>query len=136
MELHEDLGAVRREVILPVDRHQAWELISDPRELETWLADEVDIEMEPGAEGTVRFEDGTRRHACVEEVDTARRIVLCWWAHDEERTLVELTLDDVPEGTRLVVVELPVRVLHAVGTTISGAASWASGPQLAAVACA
>src|SRR6478672_10404969 len=50
---------IRREIVLPVDRDVAWEAISDAAELETWLADEVDLEIEPGAEGVVRWDGGT-----------------------------------------------------------------------------
>ena len=133
MQLHDELGAVRREVVLPVGRDRAWELVT---ELEGWLADEADLELEPGAEGSVAFADGTRRHAAVEEVDPGRRLVLCWWTHDSDRALVELTLDDVAEGTRLTVVELPVQTLRAVGTAIAGGVPGAGGPRMAALACA
>jgi uncharacterized protein YndB with AHSA1/START domain len=133
MELHEELGAVRREIVLPVDRERAWELVS---ELEGWLADEADVHLEPGAEGTVTFEDGSRRHVAVEEVEAERRVALCWWSHDGDRALVELTLDDVAEGTRLTVVELPLQTLRAVGTALSGGVSSTRGPQMAALACA
>jgi uncharacterized protein YndB with AHSA1/START domain len=130
MELHEELGAVRREIVLPVEQDRAWELVG---ELDGWLADEVDFELEPGAEGTVAFDDGTTRHAVVEEVEPGRRAVLCWWSHDADRSLVELTLDEVDGGTRLTVVELPLRTLRAVGIAIAGAAGSVGGPQLAAV---
>ena len=133
MELHEELGAVRREIVLPVDRERAWELVS---ELDGWLADEADFALQPGAEGTVTFEDGSRRHVAVEEVEPLRRVVLCWWSHEEDRALVELTLDDVCEGTQLTVVELPMQTLHAIGTAIAGGVPAAGGPQMAALACA
>jgi uncharacterized protein YndB with AHSA1/START domain len=136
MELHDELGAVRREVVLPVTREEAWELVEDPRELEGWLADEVDLDLRPGAEGVVRWTDGTERAARVEEVEPGRRIALQWWAPGEEPTLVELTLDDTEGGTRLTVLEVPLRTLHAVGARIPGAASGAGGPQMAALACA
>jgi uncharacterized protein YndB with AHSA1/START domain len=136
MELHEELGAVRRETVLPVTREEAWELVEDPRELETWLADEVDLEVRPGAEGTVRCDDGTERHAVVEEVELGRRVSLCWWADGEEPSLVELTLDDDPGGTRLTVVEVPLRTLRSVGATIAGGVPGTSGPQMAVAACA
>ena len=34
------MPSVRREVTLPVEPERAWELITDPEELEGWLADE------------------------------------------------------------------------------------------------
>jgi uncharacterized protein YndB with AHSA1/START domain len=136
MQLHEELGVVRREVVLAVPREEAWELIVDPRELEAWLADDVDIEIRPGAEGIVRWDDGSVREAYVEEVEPGRRVALQWWARGEAASLVELTLDDVDDGTRLTVVELPLRTLHAVGARIPGTTFGASGPQMAAAACA
>lgn len=122
---------MRRAIVLPVDREQAWELVV---ELDGWLAREADFELEAGAEGTVALHDGTRRHVLVEEVEPGRRAVLCWWSSDTDRSLVELTLDDVEGGTRLTVVELPIRTLRAVGTAIAAGAASVSGPQLAAVA--
>jgi uncharacterized protein YndB with AHSA1/START domain len=143
MKLHDDPdlatehGAVRRELVLPVSREQAWPLLVEPAELETWLADEVELEIREGAEGFVRWSDGDERRAVVEEVVAERRVALRWWAPDadpREATLVELTLDDDPAGTRLAIVELPLRTLQAVGTTLPGGAP-ATGPQLA-LACA
>ncbi len=110
--------AVRREVVLPVDRETVWAALADPDELATWLADEIELEIEAGAEGWVRWEDGERRPATVEEVVEQRRIVLRWSEREGPETIVELVLDDVPEGTRLVVLELPVVQLEAVGALL------------------
>jgi DNA-binding transcriptional ArsR family regulator len=44
------MPTVRREVVLPVEPERAWELITDPDELEGWLADEVELEPEEGGE--------------------------------------------------------------------------------------
>jgi uncharacterized protein YndB with AHSA1/START domain len=133
MELHnepslaEECLAVRRELVLPFTREEAWPLLGDAAELETWFADEVSFAIEEGASGTVRVEEG-ERVAVVEEVIPGRRVAFRWWdpAEPESETLVDLTLDDVPEGTRLVVVELPVRSLPVAPAAPSG------GPQLAA----
>lgn len=124
---------MRREIVLAVERDRAWELVT---ELDTWLAEEADLELEPGAEGTVRLDDGSRRSAVVEEIEPGRRVVLCWWADDADRAIVELTLDDVDGGTRLTVVEIPVRTLHAVGIAVAGGIRGVGGPQMAALACA
>ena len=131
--------AVRREVILPVDRETAWAALADPAELATWLADEVELEVEAGARGWLRWEDGERHAAIVEEVVEPRRIVLRWSEEDGPETLVELVLDDVPEGTRLVVLELPVvgleaaRTLLEQGARVIGNSSFgAHGPQMVA----
>ena len=75
--------AVRREVILPVDRETAWAALADPAELATWLANEVDLEIEAGAQGWVRWEDGERHPATVEEV-------VAVLAHPDQNAIVNL----------------------------------------------
>lgn len=131
--------AVRREVILPVDRETVWAALADPDELATWLADEVELEIEAGAQGWLRWDDGERRPVSVEEVVEQRRIVLRWSQDDGPETLVELVLDDVLDGTRLVVLELPVVQLEAVGALLENGprvagdlGSGARGPQMVA----
>ena len=94
------MPSIRREVVLPVEPERAWELITDPDELEGWLADEVELEPEEGGEVHVRFEDGEERWGTVEEVEHERRLAFVW---GDSR--VEWVLQPVPEGTRLVVVE-------------------------------
>jgi uncharacterized protein YndB with AHSA1/START domain len=94
------MPTVRREIDLPVPPDRAWELITDPAELEGWLADEVELEPEEGADVHVRFDDGEERWGTVEEVDPDRRLVFRW---GDSR--VEWTLEPLEAGTRLVVVE-------------------------------
>ncbi len=113
--------AVRREVIFAVDRDTAWASLVDPAELAAWLADEVQLEIEVGAEGWLRWGDGEPVRATVEEVAERRRIVLRWSDPEGPETIVELALDDVPGGTRLVVLELPVVQLEAVATLLEQA---------------
>ena len=96
------MTAVRREIVLPVDPDRAWELITDPRELEGWLADDVELEPEEGGEVRVGWDDGERRVGLVEEVDEGRRLVFVW---GEQPSRVVWTIDPVPDGTRFVVTE-------------------------------
>lgn len=124
MELH-----IRRELVLPLEREDAWALIAEAHELETWFAEEVELDVEAGAEGTVTVE-GERRDAVVEEVEPCRRVVLRWRDGHGEESVVELTLDDEPAGgTRLIVLELPVRTLVAVGAELATLPTTA-GPSL------
>ena len=60
---------VRREIVLPVERERAWELLTEPAELREWLADEVELEPEPGAPLRVDWADGEVREGEVEEVE-------------------------------------------------------------------
>jgi uncharacterized protein YndB with AHSA1/START domain len=130
VELH-DQQVVRREVVLPVDLDAAWANLAEAEGLEGWLADEIDLDVRPGADGTARWSDGTERHVVVDEIEVGRRLALYWWAEGEDATLVELTLDEHDDGTRLVVVEVPVRVVEAVGAGLPTGGA-ARGPQLAA----
>src|ERR1700712_4386729 len=89
------MPVVNREVVLPVTRERAWELITEPAELEEWLGDDVEFEAEVDAPVRV---DG--REGVVEEVADRERIVFRW---GDSR--VEWVLADHPEGTRLIVTE-------------------------------
>jgi len=93
------MPVVNREVVLPVPRERAWELVTEPAELETWLADEVEFEPTEGA--PVRTsEDGEVREGVVEHVEAQERIVFTWG-----ESIVEWRLDDDPGGTRFAVTE-------------------------------
>ena len=94
------MPVVNREVVLPVDRERAWELITEPSELEGWLADEVEFEAEEDA--PLRVTDGGEtREGVVEEVADQERIVFRW---GDSR--VEWTLEDaISGGTRFLVTE-------------------------------
>ena len=138
MELHEAIGALRRETILDAPRDAVWALVAEPEGLATWLADDVDLPaVEPDATGTV-LEDGELRHVTIEEVEDRRRVALSWCAPGGEPSLVELTLDDAPDGrTRMVVVEVPLVTLRAVSDQTTRALAdprRARGPQMAVAA--
>ena len=94
-EVRREMPVVNREVVLPVPRERAWELVTEPAELETWLADEVDFEAEEGA--PLRIDD---REGVVEHVEAEERIVFSWGD-----SIVEWRLEDHPRGTRFVVTE-------------------------------
>jgi uncharacterized protein YndB with AHSA1/START domain len=89
------MPVVNRDVLLPCDRDRAWELITEPAELETWLGD--DVEFEPVEDAPLRVDD---REGVVEEVTEGERIVFRW---GDSR--VEWRLEDAISGTRLTVTE-------------------------------
>jgi uncharacterized protein YndB with AHSA1/START domain len=131
MELHEEIGAVRRETVLDAPREDVWALVAEPEGLATWLADDVDLDaVEPGTRGTVT-EHGEERHVTIEEVEPGRRVALSWCAPGGEPSLVELTLDDADDfRTRMVVVEIPLVTLRVVAAPAFQARG-AAGPQMA-----
>jgi uncharacterized protein YndB with AHSA1/START domain len=97
------LDAIVREVTLPVPPEEAWEAITESERLEDWFADEAELDAVPGGEATFTWEEEGTRRAVVEEVEEGRRLAFRWL--DEGLTRVEFTLEPVPEGTRLVIVE-------------------------------
>src|SRR3982751_5427219 len=103
------VSVVRREIVLPVPRERAGALLTERRELEEWLADEVELEPAPGAPVWAAWHGGGAREGVVEEVEDERRLRFRW---DDDATgipsRVEWTLDDDPRGTRVVVVERPL----------------------------
>jgi uncharacterized protein YndB with AHSA1/START domain len=104
---------VRRELTLAGDRETVWRALQECG----WLAEE-------GVSVTV------------EEIVQNRRVSLRWSEPEGPETVVELVLDDVPDGTRVVVLEMPVIELEAIGVALEQALPRAvRGPSmLAAVA--
>jgi uncharacterized protein YndB with AHSA1/START domain len=99
------MSCVTRELLLEdIDPVEAWDAVVD---METWLAEEAELDLEPGAEGRFRLEDGSERRALVEEVDPGRTLSWWWWSDeaDDLGTRVEVRLVEAISGTRVVVVE-------------------------------
>jgi hypothetical protein len=120
------MSCVKREVTLDMDRDEAWDAICD---MEAWLAEEADLELEPGGEGRFRLDDGTERRALVEEVEPGHGLSWWWWSDDAEDlgTHVQVRLVEAVTGTRVVVIESG----FAVGPVAAAAPSLAFAPVLA-----
>jgi len=88
---------VTRDIVLPLGPDEAWEVLTDP---EAWLAESADLEIVPGAEGTL-----DERRTIVEEVAPGERLTFWWGDGSDLLTRVELTLVEVRGGTRVRVVE-------------------------------
>jgi uncharacterized protein YndB with AHSA1/START domain len=118
---------VTREVVLRAPPEEVWDAVTDPGRLEEWFANEVELTLEPGGEGTFRWEDGETRLATVEEVDEGRRFAFTWAGEEgDDEARVELVLEEDDEGTRVVVTETPLRP--------EACAGWATALELRAVA--
>jgi uncharacterized protein YndB with AHSA1/START domain len=76
---------VAREIVLPVDRETAWELLTDDDARREWLGEWAD------------------RDAVIEDAEHGERLSF-WW--DDAR--VEFLLTDAVGGTRISVFEQPV----------------------------
>jgi hypothetical protein len=96
------MSCVTREVTLPVGADEAWETVT---ELDEWLVEDADVELSPGAEGTLTLPDGSERSVVVADVEEGSRLEFWWWTSGEPPTHVSLTLQPAVSGTRVVVVE-------------------------------
>ena len=96
---------VSRSVELDAAPAEVWDALTEEALLAEWLADEVEIEAEPGGEIVCRYADGEERRGEVELVEEAERLAWNWRREGGGSSRVELVLDAVAERTRLTVIE-------------------------------
>jgi uncharacterized protein YndB with AHSA1/START domain len=81
---------VANEIVLPVDRARAWELLTDPELRREWLGEEWDD-----------------REAVLEQAEDGAYLSW-WWDDGAHGSRVEVILTPAPEGTRVSVTETPI----------------------------
>jgi uncharacterized protein YndB with AHSA1/START domain len=110
------MEAIEREVTVPAPSDEVWRAVTQADEVSVWFGAEVELDPRPGGRGVFRWADGTQRHVLVEEVEPGRKLAFRWLpfqriASGDIATVpssrVEITLDEVPGGTRIRVVERP-----------------------------
>jgi uncharacterized protein YndB with AHSA1/START domain len=97
---------VERSIELDASPDEVWPVVADPDQLEGWLGDRVEIDMQPGGCGHVVDDDGVTREVLVTAVEDGHRLAWHWWAEDGDLSSVEITLVPVDGGTRVDVVEV------------------------------
>ena len=102
---------IEREVVIEAPAEVVWRTITEPDQMSQWFADRVDLVIEPGAHGYMRFGD-QGGPVVVEVVDRPTRFSFRWNQPSGEEAvagnsmLVEFTLTrEGDERTRLRVVE-------------------------------
>ena len=101
------MDAVTREITLPVDVEEAWELLTRPDDLGAWLGRDVELDPTAGAAGRVVDHDGTIHRLVVDAVEPGRRLAWHWWdeASPTHASHVEITVTPTEHGTAVRVVE-------------------------------
>lgn len=120
---------VERELRLPASPEEVWDAVTG----DGWLADDVDMTLEPGADARFCSRDSVKT-GWVEDARAPERLAF-WWAVDgEPASRVELTLEPVGdcETTLRVVETRPLDVLDLVGMPLHGIGGPAYGPALVA----
>jgi uncharacterized protein YndB with AHSA1/START domain len=119
-------ATVERIVDLPADPDAVWDALTTGEQLSQWLGDDVTIDAHPGGQVAVR-EHGRLRRAVIIDFEPARHLAFRWlpdrrpigfvWPADDapvgEGGEVSFTLEPLPWGTRLVVVETAPAELRA-----------------------
>jgi uncharacterized protein YndB with AHSA1/START domain len=113
---------IERETLVEASPEEVWEALTDEDRLEEWLAPEVELDPIEGGEIAVR--DGSEeRSGTVESVEEQERFAFTWTRPGEGESFVEFTIEGLPGGTRVTVIETPI------GPTAMAAGGW--GPRLA-----
>ncbi|WP_165064408.1 SRPBCC domain-containing protein [Marisediminicola senii] len=96
-------------ILAPVDR--VWETITQPDLIAEWFGDSATIDaLEPGAGGSITWDDRGTCAILVDEVDEPSVFAFRWGPSDlavtaQNSTLVRFTLEEMRGGTQLSVVE-------------------------------
>src|SRR5262252_8919652 len=88
--LRREVEMIRKEIVLPAGRDEVWAALTDPRQLEEWFANDVELDLRPGGEARFSWGNGESRTAIVTEVEPEERLAFEWDGEGE----VEFTLDD------------------------------------------
>jgi uncharacterized protein YndB with AHSA1/START domain len=108
------------ETELPVE--QLWELVADGDSWPTWMVDHADVDVAPGAQGTI-VEDGRERTVRIGDVGD-NQVSFTWWPVGAERlaSTVELVVLPRQGGSALHVTERFPATLSALAATTAGMA--------------
>src|SRR4051812_10263476 len=115
----EETPWVERETLVEATPEEVWEALTDEDRLEEWLAPEVELDPTEGGEIAVRDGDDERT-GTVETVEEGERFAFTWSRTGEGESFVEFTIEALPGGSRVTVVETPI------GPTAVAAGAWGS----------
>ena len=117
---------VERDTLVEASPEEVWEALTDEDRLEEWLA--PDVELDPTEGGEIAVRDGDEERAgTVETVEENERFAFTWSRPGEGESFVEFTIEALPGGSRVTVVETPLHSAAtntAAGSTAIAAAGW------------
>jgi uncharacterized protein YndB with AHSA1/START domain len=110
---------VERDTMVEASPEEVWEALTDEDRLEEWMAPDVELDPVEGGEISVRDGDD-ERSGTVETVEEGERFAFTWSRPGEGESFVEFTIEALPGGSRVTVVETPI------GPTAIAAGGWGS----------
>ncbi len=105
---------IEREIVLAAPPERVWAALTEPDQMAGWFGTRGEIDLRPGGEALFVWEGHETSRSRVEVVEPPRRFAFRWHAEGSDpslpveevaSTLVEFTLEAIPEGTRLTLVE-------------------------------
>jgi uncharacterized protein YndB with AHSA1/START domain len=101
---------IERTVEVPHPPDKVWAALTTAKGLAAWFGQEATIDLRPGGSAHMSWSNGSSVAMRVERVEEPTVFGFTWQiyglpADDPRRTYVEFTLEPVPAGTRLTVVE-------------------------------
>ncbi len=110
---------VERDTMVEASPEEVWEALTDEDRLEEWMA--PDVELDPVEGGEISVRDGEdERSGTVETLEENERFAFTWSRPGEGESFVEFTIEALPGGSRVTVVETPI------GPTAIAAGGWGS----------
>jgi uncharacterized protein YndB with AHSA1/START domain len=110
---------IERDTMVEASPEEVWEALTDEDRLEEWMA--PDVELDPVEGGEIAVRDGDdERSGTVETVEEGERFAFTWSRPGEGESFVEFTIEALPGGSRVTVIETPI------GPTAMAAGGWDS----------
>ncbi|RSM86497.1 activator of HSP90 ATPase [Kibdelosporangium aridum] len=110
---------IQRDITIAAPIEKVWAALTEEKHVKEWFGDEAEVDLRPGGAIVFGWAAHGRFHGTVETVEPPRRFSY-WWARPADtdpapgnQTLVEFTLSEDGDGTRL-------RVIESGFTTLSG----------------
>jgi uncharacterized protein YndB with AHSA1/START domain len=110
---------LEREIVIEAPVEVVWAVVTEAEHLSGWFGDSAEIELRPGGRLVLEWEEHGSVHGRVERVEPPRLFSFRWIrgseaeAADGNSTLVEFSLREEGDATRLRVVESGFRDLAA-----------------------
>ena len=97
--LQPEVQSIERTTDLDLGVDELWALISTAEGWSSWLVDEAELVVAPGAAGTA-VEDGVVRDVRIDSISDGRRVDFSWWDRDDPTSgsFVQLTIVELPSG--------------------------------------
>jgi uncharacterized protein YndB with AHSA1/START domain len=102
---------IEQEIVIDAPLDVVWAVVTEPEHVGTWFSDSAEIDLRPGGEASLTWEEHGTARAWVEKVEPPHSFSSRWARpvgqepRKDNSTLVEFTLSAEGESTRLRVVE-------------------------------